>query len=197
MTGKALIPRQRRRLWPARPASRAAAGRTKTPGANAPNPSHCSSLRKRRRSAARAGAGGEHDVPAAVPVAAPAANRCAGRRARSAQALRGQPVQAAPAVRRAVEPALARQPEDARAHQPLVDAPRGEQANQPGQPHGAAVRGDRIAPDGDDQRLAPCSGARAARAGSSDRSRRAVAGGGGRDHAEPGNGTPKRDTELP
>ena len=69
--------------------------------------------------------------------------------------LRRQPVEAAPPGLAAGKPSVPGEPIDAGAHQPLVESERRQQANQPRQPDGAAVRGQRVAPDGHDQRLGP------------------------------------------
>ncbi len=64
----------------------------------------------------------------------------------------GEPIQAAATDRGGLEPALTREAEHARAHQPFVDAKRREQPDQSRQQDGAAVGGDRVTPDRDDER---------------------------------------------
>src|SRR6185312_618930 len=94
-----------------------------------------------------------------VPVAVPGLRRCGIDPSvgafKAPPPLRRQAIKAAPAGLSAGEPSVAGEAIDAGAHQPFVESERRQQANQTRQPYGAAMRRQRIAPDGHDQRLGP------------------------------------------
>ncbi len=151
---------RRRSTWPATPGVTSTDGNSRpgSPGrmnalpASSPKPAQCSSS----RSAVRFAGGHRVDqdqFPAPMPVVGGALVDAAVGVVEAAGAVARQAIAADATVARAVEPAVARQPEDAGAHQPVVDAERRHQADESGQPDAAAMRGERVAPDGDDQRL--------------------------------------------
>ena len=74
------------------------------------------------------------------------------RRLEAASALARQTIAAPTTDRLSLEPAVPNEAKNARADQPFAHPERRHQTDQSGKPDHASVRGERIAPDGDDQR---------------------------------------------